>query len=33
MDTGISEFYKGYVSALIIDQGAFMVWGMKHEDL
>ena len=31
MDTGISRYYRGYMSALIIDQGAFMVWGMKDE--
>ena len=31
MDTGISRYYRGYMSALIIDQGAFKVWGMKDE--
>ncbi len=31
MDTGISRYYRGYMSALIIDQGAFKVWEMKDE--
>lgn len=33
IDTGISSFYGGFLTALIIEQGTFRVWGENHEDL
>lgn len=32
IDTGISEFYGGFLSALIIDNGKFSVWGVNNEE-
>jgi hypothetical protein len=31
IDTGISEFYGGFLSALIIDNGEFSLWAVGHE--
>jgi hypothetical protein len=31
IDTGISEFYGGFLSALIIENGNFSLWGVGHE--
>ena len=31
IDTGISDFYGGYLSALIIENGKFSVWGINNE--
>ncbi|MFQ6109784.1 MAG: metallophosphoesterase [Candidatus Aminicenantales bacterium] len=31
IDTGISELYGGFLSALIIEKGKFRLWGIAHE--
>lgn len=31
IDTGISEFYGGFLSALIIENGEFSLWAVSHE--
>jgi hypothetical protein len=32
IDTGISSFYGGFLTALIIEQDTFRIWGKNHED-
>ncbi len=32
IDTGISEYYGGFLSALIIDNGNFSIWGQRDEE-
>lgn len=32
IDTGISEYYGGFLSALIIENGNFSVWGARDEE-